>query len=731
MGLADEDHLTILQFGRFAFELCSHRLYWNDRLVAIQDQPARFLAILLESPGIVVSRDEIRKRLWPETEFLEFDAALNTTAKKLRQALKDDAGKPEFIKTVPRQGYIFISPVRRLRPAGPRVVSFPTQSVPEDPVTPQATPPPALPVGPETSSTGGRRAFFVRHYLATAIFCLASVLLLYVVVLAPTRRPERHIGKQIQLTTNSSEDSVVAAAISPDGQYLAYANSRHLIVQTVASNSPHILSRADGMRVIGLSWTNDSREILFSAIVPEKETPSLWTIPIVGDDPPRRTIDDAHYARISPNGKQLAVVSADRSRLMVMGANGGNGRTILSAKTIGAVAWSEDSGRIWVLDHFEDDWRLLRSVRLSDGQSGATYRLYWADGLDVLPGGLMVYLEGGDDGGIFEVSADPRTGRVDLSRPRKISPSDYRTMISVTRDGSKICFLRGTSESDVYVGDLKDGNRKLINARRLTLSDAADFPHAWMHDNKTILFESDRSGSWSLYAQPFDGLDAQLLVPGGDSSVFGATVPPDGLTMLYRSTPKVGQGEERNLTRVMRFRFSGGAASEVFTMRYAGAVHCPLLSGQCILSEQTGDRILFSYFDPLRGRQGEFRPAEALGAIHDWDVSPDGSTIAVLPKTGDSSHILLLEGRKGVQDLHVTGTTRLGSLNWWANGRGFFAAANGDAAILTSISISGEAEILTREIRNLPSWAIPSPDGKRLAYVGYPYNYQAWMLVGF
>jgi Tol biopolymer transport system component len=133
----------------------------------------------------------------------------------------------------------------------------------------------------------------------------------------------------------------------------------------------------------------------------------------------------------------------------------------------------------------------------------------------------------------------------------------------------------------------------------------------------------------------------------------------------------------------------------------------------------------------VRGRQGEFRPAEAFGAIIDWDISPDGSTIALLPKAGDDNRIALLSGTRTKAEVQVTGITQLRSVNWWANGKGFFAAANGDAAVLASISLSGEGVILTREVRSIPSWAVPSPDGKRLAYVAYPDNYQAWMLADF
>jgi DNA-binding winged helix-turn-helix (wHTH) protein len=77
----------------------------------LQDQPCQILIVLLEHAGEVVTREEIQKRLWPENTYVDFDNAINSAVRKLRDALADSADNPRFIETVARRGYRFIAPV--------------------------------------------------------------------------------------------------------------------------------------------------------------------------------------------------------------------------------------------------------------------------------------------------------------------------------------------------------------------------------------------------------------------------------------------------------------------------------------------------------------------------------------------------------------------------------------------------------------------------------------------
>jgi DNA-binding winged helix-turn-helix (wHTH) protein len=79
----------------------------------LQVQPFQVLAMLLERPGEVVTRDEMQKRLWPADTFVDFDHSVNTAIKKLRQALGDDKNKPRFVETLPKRGYRFLASVKK------------------------------------------------------------------------------------------------------------------------------------------------------------------------------------------------------------------------------------------------------------------------------------------------------------------------------------------------------------------------------------------------------------------------------------------------------------------------------------------------------------------------------------------------------------------------------------------------------------------------------------------
>src|ERR1700722_18342566 len=97
--------------GFFEIDLASGRLHKNGRKLPLQEQPFRVLAILLERPGEVVTRQELQARLWPADTYVGFDEGLNTAIRKLRTAFGDSAGNPRFIETLPRRGYRFIAPV--------------------------------------------------------------------------------------------------------------------------------------------------------------------------------------------------------------------------------------------------------------------------------------------------------------------------------------------------------------------------------------------------------------------------------------------------------------------------------------------------------------------------------------------------------------------------------------------------------------------------------------------
>src|SRR5215831_3150635 len=99
------------RFGTFEVDFRERKLTKGGIRIRLQEQPFRILARLLEHPGELVTREEIRLQVWPQDLFVDFDAALNTAVGKLRAALSDSADNPRFLETVPRRGYRFVAPV--------------------------------------------------------------------------------------------------------------------------------------------------------------------------------------------------------------------------------------------------------------------------------------------------------------------------------------------------------------------------------------------------------------------------------------------------------------------------------------------------------------------------------------------------------------------------------------------------------------------------------------------
>jgi DNA-binding winged helix-turn-helix (wHTH) protein/tetratricopeptide (TPR) repeat protein len=111
-----------LRFDAFLLDPRTGELHKSGHKIKLQEQPFQILAILLEQPGQVVTREQLRERLWPEDTFVDFDHSLNTAVKKLRQALNDEANKPRFIETLPKRGYRYVGPAIEsgLAAGGPR-----------------------------------------------------------------------------------------------------------------------------------------------------------------------------------------------------------------------------------------------------------------------------------------------------------------------------------------------------------------------------------------------------------------------------------------------------------------------------------------------------------------------------------------------------------------------------------------------------------------------------------
>jgi len=166
----------IARFGVFEADLVSGELRKDGTKIRLQEQPFQILVLLLERPGEVVTREELRSKLWPADTFVDFDHGLNTAVNKLREALADSASNPRFVQTVARRGYRLIAPVRHdqaaAAPAPPTsgpAPSQPTERPPE--AQPEIHPELEVPI-PRRGLTRGLFGLIQLMYL---IFYLAAL----------------------------------------------------------------------------------------------------------------------------------------------------------------------------------------------------------------------------------------------------------------------------------------------------------------------------------------------------------------------------------------------------------------------------------------------------------------------------------------------------------------------------------------------------------------------------
>ena len=102
---------SLVRFGVFEVDRGSGELRKRGVRIRLQEQPLKILMLLLDRPGEIVTREQLRQILWPEGTFVDFEHSLNAAVAKLRQSLGDSAENPRFVETIPRRGYRFIAPV--------------------------------------------------------------------------------------------------------------------------------------------------------------------------------------------------------------------------------------------------------------------------------------------------------------------------------------------------------------------------------------------------------------------------------------------------------------------------------------------------------------------------------------------------------------------------------------------------------------------------------------------
>jgi eukaryotic-like serine/threonine-protein kinase len=526
----------LIRFGVFELDLQAGELRRNGQKVRLQEQPFRVLNLLLERPGEVVARDELRRTLWPDGTFVDFDHGLHTAINKLREALGDLAESPRYVETVPKRGYRFVAPVERMR---------------DD----------SLPL---TAAEKSRRIPLERILVAALIIALGVIGAMWW-AMRDRAAAGRHVHEKFAFSPPGGAESPV---ISPDGKHIAYVSGSgeqsRLWIQDLDRFEPREVTHSAGALDFPF-WSFDSQQIGFAA------NHRLWRAPTAGGDPVIvcEIPDEYLGGTWNPDGGSI-VMAVDHYGLLEVPARGGTPKLILKPDP---QRWKHfDAPRFLPPPHSA---LLLLTAPMRTGQhvsvlhslsSGRQEVVSQDGGAVYLPAGYLVYpRESLLWARPFSPGAVKRTGEgfpIAQALPKAVVSVSLEDTLTYeagqlrwqmrwrdrhgreldTQD-SELCISgmalspAGTraaacvwekSQMNLWIWDFARHTRTRMfwgpgNARN----------PVWHPSGKMVAFSSSRRGNWDIYMQPADGSSPATVLAAGPLDEVPQDWSADGKVLVY------------------------------------------------------------------------------------------------------------------------------------------------------------------------------------------------------
>jgi len=558
--------------------------------------------------------------------------------------------------------------------------------------------------------------------------------------------PAKRLSERL-LTHNTAENSLMSAAISPDGKYMAYVDPKGLHLTVIESGEFHDVPLPEELRtnLLDVTWSPDGEKLILTA---QSNVAGyvIWVTSVFGGAP-RKLRDDGQWPVASPQDSSIAFISRHRHEIWVMGADGENPHRILASENefYAGLAWSPTGRRLAYIKGGSQDGGSIETVSLEGGPpsvvvSDPRLRANDIPGLIWTRDGRMIFDSQGswpNGANLWEIMADPRTGKPS-GRATKVTSWDGVVPYSATisRDATRLAVLKGQLRDDVYVGELKDGGMRMASPTRLTVSESNDYPSGWMHDSKTILLWSNRTGRDQIFRQQLEQDVTEPLIPGADDENY-AEMSPDGRWILYWSSPHAAAGSATTTNHLMRLPVSGGLPEQVLEARIDATTgfHCPSRPvGSCIFSHWDKGQLIFYELDPIQG-QGQELARTKLGLMTElsWTTSPDGLRIAVATRDQLPEQVRVLDSRSGAErNLQLPHGWRIFDMGWTADGSALFTAARTNVFFIARIDLDGKTHVLLDQGRiHVLSFPRPSPDSRHLAFSQRSRETNAWLLENF
>jgi hypothetical protein len=322
--------------------------------------------------------------------------------------------------------------------------------------------------------------------------------------------------------------------------------------------------------------------------------------------------------------------------------------------------------------------------------------------------------------------------------------------MGVTADSKRLGVFEWKPQSSVYVSDLQAGGERSTYPTRITFDESWNHPLAWTANSKAILFNSSRTGVDTIFKQNLGTDTAEPLIAMSKAEgLAGACLSPEGAWVYYTlmsylegpaETTKIMRPAQTETvstpqSKLMRVPVLGGTPQLMLTAAIEEWPRCARFpSTLCAIAERTPDRkqIFFTALDAVNGRGRELARSNVdTRKEYHWDLSPDGTRIALLKHRDDRVQILSLRGVPPRQIFSKEWKT-LSSVFWAADGKGFFVSSyTPRGADMLHMDLKGNARLLWEQLGGIEVYGVPSPDGRHLAMRGWNVEGNMWLMENF
>lgn len=709
---------NLYEFGAFRLDTGQRVLSLGGATVSLAPKVVDVLCILVERGGRVVSKNELMESVWRDS-FVE-DSNLTQSIYSLRRVLGKDEDDREFIENIPRRGYRFIAPVKKISP-GPD----PGDAIKSDTPT-QKTP------------AKRRLRSLLAYGGALALLGCIAFLAIYLYSNRTTPAPVEKV--RFQKLTFSGD--IGFAVISPDGQSIAYVKDGAINLQDIGSGSSFKLSIPEHTRFANLQFSNDGESIYFrneDSIDAEGE---VFQVSRFGGT--ARSLAKKVWGGVgfSPDARRFAFArfypAAGEWDLIVRNIETGEEDKLFACNLpfsifrSGGPAWSPDAHAIAIVKQSPDQAAssnlILIDVATRRSEQLATPRFTQIEQVAWMPDGRRLLVTGRENNRFFQLWEMDLAG----GEPRPITNdlNIYRGL-SVSADGKSVVARQFSIFSHIWVAPSDD----LQSQRQITFGNLNRDGNAgigWSPDGK-IVYSSRITGNTDIWmVGPDDGVRKQLTENAGNNNE-SPFVSPDGQYVYYQST----RSGRRHIWR----SDINGANPVQITFADNETDFWPVTSpdGNTLYYIQRSPRSSVIWRQSLADgtremltTQGELSPANFLS------ISGDGRLLAFEnireDKKADASEIGILDIINGNKPRTVTLNTPNTQIEWAADGRYFDYVENLSAGAKfwrQSMDGSGEKKLLF-ELPNARIFGFAwSADRKTLALARGRQENDAILLRGF